>query len=141
MKQFTQFSLEDKIKYYRKRVNDKSLTESQRNYAKRFLKKYDNNYFTKLNYHRNRMNKFDYNRPVFDKKSFQINFSTGYVDAYDFINTDLSLKEIEKEFEYHFNEVNKISKNKYHDYDKEYSKGFLASIFDYVKYKEKQYNL
>lgn len=135
-----QFTLEDKIKYYKKRVNDKSLTESQRNYAKNFLKKYNNNYIIKLNYHRNRMKLFDYKRPVFDRKSFQVNFSNGYVDAYDFIKSDLSLQEIEKELQYHFNEVNKSSKNKYHDYDKEYNKGFLASIYDYVKFKNNHYN-
>lgn len=135
-----QFSLNDKIKYYRKRVTDKSLTENQRKYAKNFLKKYDNNYFIKLNYHRNRLKSFDYKRPVLHKKSFQVNFSNGYVDAYDFIKANLSEEEIEKELKYHFNEINKPSRNEYHDYDKEFSKGFLASIYDYVKFKSNHYN-
>ena len=32
-----QFTINDKIKYYKSRVNDKSLTEGQRNYAYNFL--------------------------------------------------------------------------------------------------------
>lgn len=135
-----QFTLEDKIKYYRKRVNDKSLTENQRNYAKNFLKKYDNNYFIKLNYHRNRLKSFDYKRSVLDPKSLKVNFSDGYVRASEFIKANLSEEEIYEELKYHFNEINKLSKNKYHDYDKEFSKGFLASIYDYVKFKNNHYN-
>lgn len=133
------FTIEDKIKYYRKRVNDKLLTENQRKYAKDFLKKHDNNYFIKLNYHINRLKSFDYKRLSLDKKSFQFNFSDGYVYAYEFINANLSEEEIENKLKYHFIKVNKSSKNKLHDFDKEFSKGFLASVYDYIKFKNNHY--